>query len=360
MKISEMILREDFYKVNEETLASCYHDTGESTELFVYSRINAIITRHPGKKVRRYLYTEYSIRGHFLKRWLIYTYMFLLFHSGGAFANYRISVQGRVKKNNLLYPCNRKYRIFDFDKNEVMVIVKAGFLPDTLHKEISFRENNRYSYVLPLLECGSTFYIEKIIDGIPLARIQDNYEMYLDEVLYLIHEFNAKERVVRTTEDYARELREKMAYNLDAVGQYLLPAIREEIGNTLEDILGALNKETKIEMGLSHGDLQPGNIWVERKTNKVYIIDWESWDIRSVWYDKAVLLCDIRNSDGIRQLLNGEYKGIFPDVDYEQMKLVVAAEDLLYKVEEVSGLPEGYGICQFMKYLHLNYKNGRI
>lgn len=355
MKISDMMLREDFYKVNEETLASYYHDTDASTKLFVYPRINAIITRNPGKKVRRYLYTEYSIRGYFLKRWLIYLYLFLMFHSGGVFANRRISVQGQVENNDLIYPCNRKYRIFHFERNEVAVIVKAGFLAGTLQREILFRENHLEGYVLPVIEKGDRYYVERIIDGIPLARIQNNYEKYLEEVLLLIRQFNARERTVRTVKEYAEELQEKITYNLNAIAQYLSPEDKEKIVCILKDMQRTLKKNTKIELGLSHGDLQPGNIWVERENNKIYIIDWESWNIRSVWYDKVVLLCNIRNGDGIRQLLNGKYKRIFPDVDYEQMKVVVAAEDLLYKVEEVSGLPEGCGIRQFMKYLQLNY-----
>lgn len=355
MKISEMILREDFYKVNEETLACCYHDADVSTELFVYPRINAIITRHPGGKVRRYLYTEYSIRGHFLKRWLIYLYMFLLFHSGGVFADRRISVQGRVENNDLIYPCNRKYRIFHFESNEVAVIVKAGFLADTLQREILFRENSREGYVLPVIKKGDAFYVEKIIDGVPLARILDNYEKYIEEVLLLIQQLNTSERAVRTVKEYAEELQEKITYNLDAMAQYLRPEERVKVVCISEEMRRKLKKDIKIELGLSHGDLQPGNIWVERETDKIYIIDWESWDIRSTWYDKAVLLCNIRNGDGIRGLLNNVFVGLFEKDDYNIVKYIVALEDLLYKVIEVNSLPGEYGVKNFLEYIKINY-----
>ena len=53
---------------------------------------------------------------------------------------------------------------------------------------------------------------------------------------------------------------------------------------------------------LSHGDLHPANIWVDKKKD-TFIIDWEANSFRSIWYDPASLLCKFRRQEGRRRML---------------------------------------------------------
>ena len=73
MKIDAMREREDFYSINEKTLEDYYnkvfaYDLKISTcnasvfkHVFVYPKINAIVTRFPSRKVLKYIFAEFRI-----------------------------------------------------------------------------------------------------------------------------------------------------------------------------------------------------------------------------------------------------------------------------------------------------------
>ena len=70
MKFSDMLLREDFWKILEDTLNANTHnlgikgeakvvDNGASCTLYANAQLNAIMSKNPSKAVRDYLKTEY-------------------------------------------------------------------------------------------------------------------------------------------------------------------------------------------------------------------------------------------------------------------------------------------------------------
>lgn len=356
MKISELMLRENFEKINEETLRLYYHSDNEKTQLFIYPKINAIMTKTPGKKVRKYLYTEYSVRGNKLKKGIIYIYLFILLHSHGMLASKKIRVNGKVENEDLIYPCNRKYRIFHFEKNKVVVLVKSGFAKECIHQEISFRKQNKKECILPILADGEGFYTETILNGVPLARIEKNYKTYEQQALRTIREISREYRQTVSAQEYARKLCEKITDGCQCLSPYFSDSRRQRLQALTAGLYKSLEGQNKqLVLGLSHGDLQPGNVWIERGTKKLYLIDWETWGIRSEWYDKAVLMCNIRNGTGIKELLEDKYLPIFEKDEYAVLKYVVSLEDLLYKVEEVNSLPMDFGVKEFLSYIHNNY-----
>ena len=74
MKISFMLKREDFYKINENTLEKYYQNSKNEKRLYIYPELNAIVTARPSKMVRNYLYTEFRVSGSPLKRLLVRIY----------------------------------------------------------------------------------------------------------------------------------------------------------------------------------------------------------------------------------------------------------------------------------------------
>ncbi len=323
MKIAEMLKREEFYKINAETLSSYYGGEGENTPLYVYPGLNAIVTKRPSKKVREYLLTEYGVRGNFLKRFAVRSYVRLCLASGGIMADRTVTLPNKATADTLIYPCNRKYRIFNFDSRTVDVQIKSGFPSEQLRHEIEFRTREGIPGFVPLLvsHCDSG-YSENIIDGRPLARITDGFEKYKQKAYNELSVYARQFDSVITGKEYSERMRAK----IEGYGY--------ECSRLTDNLCLAVSGIPEIKITFSHGDLQAGNIWIENGTGKVYIIDWESWGMRSEFYDKAALF------DGLRP---GNIENYFGKNIPVCEKAVVLLEDLVFQIEEYRSLPDGFG-----------------
>ena len=81
MKITQMIEREDFYTLNEQTLLRYFSGCTAMTPLYVYPRINAIITAVPSRRVKEYLLCEFDVRANVTKRLAVKGYVQLCLNS---------------------------------------------------------------------------------------------------------------------------------------------------------------------------------------------------------------------------------------------------------------------------------------
>lgn len=118
MKISEMLKRENFYEINRKTLSSFYADGTETTKLYIYPKLNAIVSQKPSSNVKGYLLCEYSVRSNIFKKIIVLMYVNLCMLSRGILSDRAIEVRGKINNDILIYPCNKKYRIFDFKKRQ--------------------------------------------------------------------------------------------------------------------------------------------------------------------------------------------------------------------------------------------------
>lgn len=338
MKISQMIEREDFYTINTQTLENYFGSAGvKTTKLYIYPKLNAIVTAKPSKQVVNYLLCEYSVRGSSAKRLLTQLYVWGCMHSHGGLAAKTCVVNAPENSEMLIYPCNKKYRIFDFGKQIVDVVAKSGFdNSDLLHeKEFRCRENLP-DFVPGLVSSNENGYRETIINGCPLARISDGFEKYRDEAYQMLVQYGQPQQRKVNPNDYVskliseiRMLAEKKVGNgtqLDAVAEKLAAL--------------ALNGD-EVTLTFSHGDLQPGNIWVENGTGRIYIIDWESWAERSIGYDYAALF----------QGLRGNIHSFLSEEIHAQKRAVVLLEDLVFRLHEINSLPKDFGAVQFDRFV---------
>lgn len=340
MKISQMLEREDFYGINEQTLADFFGESADETELYIYPQLNAIITKKPSRAVKQYLRDEYDVRGNVLKRMAVKSYITACFASCGAMSSRACRVSQRVSNDTLIYPCNKKYRIFDFDKQRVSVIAKHGFPKQDLIHEIEFRTRELLPDFVPALESfDENGYTERIIDGKPLARISAGYDWLCRDAYALLREYTTSFDRTISGVAYAKQLREKiLSFPSEKItNQELLAQVVELLAREVE-------KEGEIRLTFSHGDLQSGNIWVENGTEKIYIIDWESWAERSEWYDSETLFGHLRPGS-ISAYLAG--KTLSPKM------ATVLLEDIVFQLENLYGLPERFGCEQFTEHIGL-------
>lgn len=343
MKISYMLKREDFYTINEKTLAAFFGTDGEACDLYVYPKLNAIIRKNPSKAVRDYLYTEFDLRCAWYKKVPVWLYVRSCLKSRGHLSQKKIRVAAHVTEDRLIYPCNRKYRIFDFENKTVSVIVKAGFSNRCLLREIAFRkEHQDAGFILPVIEDSAFGYTERIIDGAPLARRKKNHDRLKKDALALWQDYGKDTKELVSAKAYAKRLSKEA----EELKKQLKEAGKTINASALEDVCERLftrmeNEEGSVELTLSHGDLQEGNIWIENKTDKIYIIDWESAGIRSTWYDEAVLNEDIRKERRFEDFCRKD------DLSH----LTVTAEEVLYRLTELADLPGSYGAASFDQWI---------
>lgn len=342
-----MLTREDFYAINQQTLDN-YFVGGKKIKLYIYPELNAIVTKRPSKKVKKYLYVEYKVNASLLKRIAVYLYTRLTINSFGVFAKKTCNINGDFSNDCLIYPCNKKIRIFNFKNNTVRVIPKATFPDVDIRKEIAFRTQNKAEFIPEILSFEENNYTEKIIDGYPLAREKEKFEFYKEKAYKIWGEYIASNTYNVTAKEYVNKLRKKF--------ENLLIQLSEEknvdkdkivtIENKLFELISTFDED--VEVGLSHGDLQPGNIWIENNTNKIYIIDWEAYDERCLNYDYIVLNNQIRRTDGLSKFISILNESV--------QNLIVLYEDLLFKINELNSLPQDFGKEDFANYIEIVFK----
>jgi hypothetical protein len=336
MKISQMLEREDFYTINRLTLDGYYGQTNEAgTKLYIYPALNAIVTAKPSKQVVDYLLCEYSVRGNAAKRLAVKSYVLGCMYSGGMMAAKTCMVKADVCPEMLIYPCNKKYRFFNFKKQIVDVVAKYGFDRSDLIHEMAFRcRESLPDFVPRLISSDENGYRETIIDGCPLARMTEGFEAFRDAAYQKLVQYGQPQQRTMQSFEYAKTLQveiKALTSEKEGYAEHL---------NAIAEQLVAIAGGSEVTLTFSHGDLQPGNIWIENGTNRIYIIDWESWAERSNWYDRAVLY----------QGLRGNIQGYLAQTITAQERAIVLLEDLIFRLHEINSLPKDFGVVQFCRY----------
>jgi len=376
MTISDLQRRENFYEINNKTLEKYFFKINQITHrvkicrdsptysinkscFFIYPRINAILTKDNSREVKEYIYKEFSNNSNLLKRFAIYFYTRLLLKSRGMFSDKCISIEPKIKDEDslLIFPGNKKIKIFNFKENYIDNIIKESFIDYCFNRELDFRLNNtKYDFVLGVDRYSNRWYREKIIDGVSLPRISDKNKHKLlkedvNNILDLLQEDKKKEIEIREYVDKlvykikkgSRELENKSAKfnfenNLEKFVMYLVNMIA--------------NKKDIILLSLSHGDMQEGNVIIRRADEKIFIVDWETWGERTIWYDKLMFNYNLRNIyrfiDNLKKYLFN-WKNIICEgkediftTDLKQRKVIAIIfilEDLLWQIEESNNFP---------------------
>jgi len=376
MTISDLQRRENFYEINNKTLEKYFSEINRllhrvkicedsptystnKSYFFIYPRINAIVTKDSSREVREYIYKEFSNNPSLLKRFAIYFYTRLLLKSKGKFSDKCISIEPKIKDEDslLIFPGNKKIKIFNFQENYIDNIVKESFIDYSFNKELDFRLNNtKYDFVLGVERYSNRWYREKIIDGVSLPRISNKnkhklFKVNVNKLLDLLQEDTEKEiemgeyvnTLVSKIKKESRKLEDKsekfnFEKNLEKFLTYLIGKI--------------VNKKDVILLSLSHGDMQEGNVIIRKADEKIFIVDWETWSERTIWYDKLMFNYNLRNIyrfiDNLKQyifncknIICKDKNGIFT-TDLNRRKaiaIIFILEDLVWQIEESNNFP---------------------
>lgn len=386
MNISAMLERESFYNVLFETIRSYFRQvhgvevdvgfnkTEDCKKLYLYYVPSFIAGKEITKGMRKFLYSEYNIRGSMLKYFIGKLGVFAVTVTHGIAANKRfyIGPAKAVNKPIFILPCNRSIRFFDFKNDCVDCVVKESYRSDYMENQIQFRLSNDYFFVPKVVEYGFRWYRERIMHGNPLARVR-NYSAYkkgtAEALAYMgivakdtIQYVDCRE-YVRNLIDHIESMLEKFMNNGacdDGVfASYIACAMR-----------GTEQSNFYIPTVLSHGDLQSGNIWVTEEGNTI-IYDWETNGRRSVWYDPATLLWKLHSGSfdiDIHRMVQKDKRFMINDEkqDYAKSQLntiawIIMLENVTFYLSDILQLPVQFGkqsFQQFSRNLHKQMKMG--
>lgn len=393
MTISDLQRRENFYEINNKTLEKyfseinrlshyvkiCVHKSTYSANksyFFVYPRINAIVTKDNSVEVKKYIFKEFSNNPNLLKRCAIYFYTRLLLKSRGIFSDKCISIEPKIKDENslLIFPGNKKIKIFNFKENYIDNIVKESFIDHCFNKELDFRLNNtKYDFVLGVERYSNRWYREKIIDGVSLPRISNKnkhklFKESVNKILDLLQEDSEKKiEMGEYINTLINRIKEE-SYKLEDKSEKF--NFERKLERFVIYLVGKIvNKKDVVLLSLSHGDMQEGNVIIRKTDEKIFIVDWETWSERCIWYDKLMFNYNLRN---IYKFINNlknylfNYKdiicegrdGIFT-ADLNQRKVIVIIfilEDLLWQIKESNNFPYGIVSNSVKKYFSESFQ----
>lgn len=374
MGIEGMLKREDFFEILAKTISGYYKSTLNRDVYFGYEKrdgcdeivINktlSFISKIPIKRgLYEFLDSEYNIRTSIVKYILgkIAVRIICLFPSIGKVKTAYIS-KDILGKNEFINPQNRSIRIFDYDKLTVDCIVKDGFTDRYFQNQLNFRKHYHFDFMLPLLAYGKNWYREPILRGNPLARVtnKDDYENGLSTVYTYLEQLISGSREEQRLGDYALSLINHIqTLLLQAEGRKKIKyagEIRILLADCKKIIMSA---DIPVATAVSHGDLQSGNIWVDRD-KKTWIYDWETVGRRSVWYDASVLGYSLRRPLGWSELagtldysylLKYDTKKDYTLHEIQAIIHVVLLEDIQFYLEDMLELPKDWGNWIFDNY----------
>lgn len=188
----------------------------------------------------------------------------------------------------LIVPGNERIRIFDFDRQRARVVLKHGLDTSGTKAELALRAVAAPQWLtIEASDPDGLWFEEPLLNGYTLPRCPPWYphgrlRSAADELLNELHHRTASATAART---YAEQ-----------VGAALPAAVD---GPLRDALMMEAARASDVELVQSHGDYQSGNVFVERSTRRVVLIDWEYSGQRQRGFDALVLQLDSRHPIGL-------------------------------------------------------------
>ena len=370
MDLHSMLKREDFFGLFFPTIESYYDKVLHKKVKVTFASkdrpcngvikpyLSALIHYKMSSEARSFFYAEWNIRKSRVKNILVKLYVFLVTHCGMYFAEYKICITPEFcfSPYMVIAPNNRSIRFFDYKAKTVGCICKAGFSYKFMTNQLRFRKMYNYSFMVPLIDSGENWFVEPILYGHPLARISKNalYNKGMTEAIIDIHQVafdSLKYTDLKSYSDLLIKKIKRMLTQAQSTKKIKTSVLVEKIILKIKDLLA--NADARIILCLSHGDFQSGNIWLDQK-GKIWIYDWETVELRSIWYDSAVLLYSLRRANGWKEFYNDkdiskiyanelENKQAHSPSYIKIVKAIVLLEDIIFYLDDMLELPEMWG-----------------
>jgi hypothetical protein len=175
-------------------------------------------------------------------------------------------------------PSNQRVRVLDFAGGRTQVIAKAGLPSDGIQRELELRAGN--GPWLPATRLGPRAFEEVLLDGWPLPRKPPwrRAEHGVEDAIGRVEAWQSRDAKLTPALDWAEELAGRLRSGLPADLVARIP---------IQGLVSAAATLTEIEVSSTHGDLQPGNLFLKRN-GTVVVIDWERAARRWRPYDRWV------------------------------------------------------------------------
>lgn len=221
-------------------------------------------------------------------------------------------------RSALIVPGNQRVRLLSFHAGTTRVWAKSGFERHGMLTEVSVRGGAQRGPFVPITAHGpeGAWFEEALIDGLVLPRVPPwvRTRDVLSDVLRRLDEWSSVDGETLSARSYADQLR-GIASELMVRVKSRHPTSLEALGTlTLERLCRGAARLGTAEVCRTHGDLQPGNIMLQRAGAAGVVLDWEHSRRRFRHYDRLVLGLATRSGRGqrtrVQQFLQG--RSYFP------------------------------------------------
>ena len=310
MNVLELRAREPFDKVLRETLARGWSaQFGDSVEVlperdgqewYLSWPFGLYHLRRPAPPVRRFLADSFRFTPKRLRMPAQFVLGTLMSTRLGVARGSRFAFSVRpgleYAEHVAVMPGNQRIRVLDFQSGRVRVLLKTNFEPHGMLRDLRFRARNQAAFLTPLLswESGGGWFEEEILDGFVSLCRSAPWVLQSAVAAMVLQTWEtwsrAKGAEQRHGTAYAREVGRKVTAHVLELDDRGMDASSVVDGPLLERLVPGCEGLDGVEVALSHGDFQPGNIMVAKgHVTDFRIIDWENVAQRSVWYDRLVL-----------------------------------------------------------------------
>lgn len=267
----------------------------------------------------------------------------------------------------LIMPGNMKIKVFDYQTKTIINILKEGFNSASLSTEIKVRTTYKEKpYILPLEMLKDGVYREALIEGCSVDRLdRARYSRVQERITQVIQDFQKGNRCDIDAREYCCGIVSLIENKIELLR--CNNTIKEKIKKLSQKISERL--EGKLIISDSHGDLQNGNIFVS-DNDDVYLLDWETYGIRSIGYDILTYYYKFRyRADYLMRLdsflLDDNWdniSSIFWDntVDRKQVLIVYLLEDIIWHIEECLSTEEKRSSPGLLKYSEIDFQKQLI
>lgn len=313
MKISQLILREDFYGILQRTIEknSFFLEPNKNSKSRIVSKsfkyLNIIISEKVSRRCRDSLVLEYTLSQSKIKMLGQKVYVFFAFLPilTNLFVHKRIVLPAYLDKYAIVGG-NHRLRLFDDDLKEIKVLLKDGENAKFAKNDIDCRIENKIGYAPRILSYGNDWLVEEYISGIPFNRISDEallkrsfeyiVNRHIDELILTTKKVIPIEQYLQKSSDEINSLFHLINGN---------DQLKTKLENTLKNILDRIKDKNvqSVEVSSSHGDFQKGNIRIT-PNNEAIVLDWEAADSRFYLYDLYVLFSGIREGKDFKYGIN--------------------------------------------------------
>jgi len=360
LKIQLLKKRENFLEIFKESIEIFFKEQYLATnkvkvKYILNDNLNIVYPSKINREELRELVREFEYHPNIFRKFFqrIYCYVAIrpLFELLTGSEKLEISIPSSSKKKWVFIPGNHSIRVVDLEKNRCFVFLKFGFNKEFLQSDANIRLKYKWLKTPKVFQLKETWYEEERVVGLPWNRLSSiNLKKQIiikaeKQLAKLYQKTNSKINIKKYIPQLCKSILSTLGsflLELPDKEKYIIRNFVREVNLKLTNSFGDVN----IDLVITHGDFQPGNILCSKKD--FWIIDWEYSNQRSIFYDALVFDLDCRFSFGLAKRLNKKIKKLANKNDYLKWTgqslnnknsfylYVFFLEDLLLRINEVS------------------------